>query len=529
MHPDLNKPMPSNQQNERTLRDVVIVGGGTAGWMTAAALSRCLPHGQRIRLVESDQISTIGVGEATIPSIRAFNQLLNLDEDEFIRQTQATFKLGIEFVNWGKPGDSYIHGFGQIGRDQVVAKFYQYWLKMYLAGKAPDLEAFSINTVAPRHAKFMRPPKDMPNSPLSDISYAFHFDAGLYARYLRGIAERQGVLRTEGRIVEVQTNAQNGHITALRMENEELISADFFIDCSGLSGLLIEKTLQTGYEDWSHYLPADSAIAVPCTSSETLLPYTRSTAHQAGWQWRIPLQHRTGNGHVFCSQFMSADEAQAILMRNLDGQALAEPRLIRFTTGKRKRAWNKNCVAIGLSGGFMEPLESTSIHMIQTAIMRLLSLFPDRGFSQVDIDTYNAQNDEEYLRIRDFLIMHYKLNQHQDAPFWQYCREMEVPKEVQHRIDLYRSHGRIFRLGEELFADASWLQVMYGQGLRASSYHPLVDQRSEEDIAYFLSQVQKTIQKCVDVMPTHAEFIAATCAAEKVDFGVMPQTQRYGT
>lgn len=516
-------------ETDKAVREIVIVGGGTAGWMTAAALSRMLPQGKRLRLVESDQISTIGVGEATIPSIRAFNQLLNLDEDEFIRETQATFKLGIEFVNWGKQGDSYIHGFGQIGRDQVVAKFYQYWLKMYQARKAPDLEAFSINTVAPRHAKFMRPPKDMPNSPLSDISYAFHFDAGLYARYLRGIAERQGVLRTEGRIVEVSTHPENGHIASLRMENGEQIEGDLFIDCSGLSALLIEKTLHTGFEDWSHWLPADSAIAVPCVSAGALLPYTRSSAHQAGWQWRIPLQHRTGNGHVFCSKFMSADEAQAILLNNLDGEALAEPRLIRFTTGKRKRAWNKNCVAIGLAGGFMEPLESTSIHMIQTAIMRLLSLFPDRAFSQVDIDTYNAQNDEEYQRIRDFLIMHYKLNQHQDADFWRYCREMEVPAEVQHRIDLYRSHGRIFRLGEELFADASWLQVMHGQGLRAQSYHPLVDQRSEEDIDYFLAQVQKTIQKCVDVMPTHAEFIAATCAAEKVQLERTMNKPRYGT
>lgn len=502
----------TNQQ----IHDIVIVGGGTAGWMTAAALSRMLPQGKRIRLVESDQISTIGVGEATIPSIRAFNQLLNLDEDEFMRQTQATFKLGIEFVNWGKQGDSYIHGFGQIGRDQVVAKFYQYWLKMYQAGTAPDLEAFSINTVAPRQGKFMRPPKDMPNSPLSDISYAFHFDAGLYARYLRGISEAQGVVRSEGRIVDVLTRAQDGHIETLVMENGEQFTGDLFIDCSGLAALLIEKTLQTGYEDWSHWLPANSAIAVPCTSTAPLHPYTRSTAHKAGWQWRIPLQHRIGNGHVFSSQFMSADEAQSILLNNLDGSVLAEPRLIKFTTGKRKKAWNKNCVAMGLAGGFMEPLESTSIHMVQTAIMRLLSLFPDRGFNQIDIDTYNVQNDEEYQRIRDFLIMHYKLNTHENAPFWEYCRNMEVPTEVQHRIDLYRSHGRIFRLGEELFADASWLQVMHGQGLRAASYHPLVDQRSVEDIQYFLDQVQKTIAKCVDVMPTHAEFIAATCAARPV-------------
>ncbi|MDO9193160.1 MAG: tryptophan 7-halogenase [Undibacterium sp.] len=501
--------------NANGIKDIVIVGGGTAGWMTAAALSRLLPAGHQIRLIESDQISTIGVGEATIPSIRAFNQLLHLDEDEFMRQTQATFKLGIEFVNWGKEGDSYIHGFGQIGRDQVLAKFYQYWLKLYQLGEVGDLEEFSINTVAPRNGKFMRPPTDMPNSPLADIAYAFHFDAGLYARYLRGISEQQGVIRLEGRIVDTQLRDADGFIDALVMENGEHIHGDLFIDCSGLAALLIEKALHTGYEDWRHWLPADSAIAVPCQSNGPLLPYTRSTAHAAGWQWRIPLQHRTGNGHVFSSKFMSADEAQSTLLGNLDGEALAEPRLIKFTTGKRKKAWNKNCVAIGLAGGFMEPLESTSIHMVQTAITRLLSCFPDKDFHQADIDAYNAQSDEEYERIRDFLIMHYKLNAHEGSAFWRYCRQMDVPDAVQQRIDLYRSNGRIFRKGDELFADASWLQVMHGQGLRASGYHPLVDQRSKEDIGVFLGQVKNTIRKCVDAMPTHAEYVTAMCAAQR--------------
>ncbi len=503
--------MQAQKQENLTDYQIVIVGGGTAGWMTAAALSRLLTTGYRVRLIESDLISTIGVGEATIPSIRAFNQLLGIDEDEFMRQTQATFKLGIEFVNWGKEGDSYIHGFGQIGRDQVLAKFYQYWLKMQRMGKADTLEAYSINTLAPRFGKFMRPPKDMPNSPLSDIAYAFHFDAGLYAKYLRARAEQQGVLRTEGKIIDSLLHDADGSIDALVMENGEKIHGDLFIDCSGLAALLIEKALHTGFEDWSDLLPADSAIAVPCASHGDLLPCTRSTAHSAGWQWRIPLQHRTGNGHVFSSRFMSADEAQAILMRNLDGEALAEPRHIRFTTGKRKKAWNKNCIAIGLSGGFMEPLESTSIHMVQTAITRLLTLFPDRGLSQIDIDTYNAQNDEEYLWIRDFLIAHYKINDKSEHAFWRYCRDMEVPASLQERFDLFTSHGRIFRQGEELFAETSWLQVMHGQGLRAQAYHPLVDQRSEEDIAYFLAQVQKTIKKCIEVMPTHAEFIASFC------------------
>ena len=501
--------------NQR-IEDIVIIGGGTAGWMTAAALSRLLPAGHRIRLVESDQISTIGVGEATIPSIRAFNQLLGLDENAFMRQTQATFKLGIEFVNWGRQGDTYIHGFGQIGRDQPLAKFYQYWLKMHLLGEAADLGAYSINTLAPRHGKFMRPPSDMPNSPLADIAYAFHFDAGLYAKYLRGLSEQQGVRRSEGRIVDTVQRA-DGFIESLIMESGERIEGDLFIDCSGLAGLLIEKTLHTGFEDWSHWLPADSAIAVPCESDGSMSPFTRSTAHRAGWQWRIPLQHRTGNGHVFSSKFMSADEAQAILMANLEGEALAEPRLIRFTTGKRKKAWNRNCVAIGLAGGFMEPLESTSIHMVQTAIMRLIACFPDKAFNQADIDLFNAQSDEEYERIRDFLIMHYRVNQREGLPFWDYCRSMDVPPAVQQRIELYKSHGRIFRKGDELFADASWLQVMHGQGLRAQGYHPLVDQRSKEDIAAFLSAVQKTIAACVKAMPPHAEYIDAMCSARELE------------
>ncbi|WP_267876160.1 tryptophan halogenase family protein [Massilia sp. PAMC28688] len=493
--------------------DIVIVGGGTAGWMTAAALSRLLPAGHRIRLVESDQISTIGVGEATIPSIRAFNHMLGLDEDTFMRNTQATFKLGIEFVNWGREGDSYIHGFGQIGRDQAVARFYQYWLKMYQAGEADELGAFSINTLAPRHDKFMRPPTDMPNSPLADIAYAFHFDAGLYARYLRGISEEQGVVRVEGRIVGTRLRQGDGFIEAVVMEHGEHIAGDLFIDCSGLAGLLIEQALHTGFEDWRHWLPADSAIAVPCAGRAALAPYTRATARKSGWQWRIPLQHRTGNGHVFSSQFMSADEARSILMASLDGEALAEPRLIRFTTGKRKKAWNRNCVAIGLAGGFVEPLESTSIHMVQTAIMRLVSCFPDRGFAQADIDLFNAQSDEEYERIRDFLIMHYHLNARAGQPLWDYCRSMEVPETVRERIALYQGHGRIFRKGDELFADASWLQVMHGQGLRASGYHPLVDQRSKEDIAAFLEAVRKTIAACVAAMPGHAEYVGAMCRA----------------
>jgi tryptophan halogenase len=503
-----------SELNITPVKTIVIVGGGTAGWMSAAAMSRLMPANYTIRLIESDLISTIGVGEATIPLIRGFNDLIGVDEDEFLRETQGTFKLGIEFVNWGKQGDSYIHGFGTVGRDQLLAKFYQYWLKMYQAGQAPDIENFSINTIASRMNKFMRSRPDLGDSPLADIAYAFHFDAGLYAKYLRGRAEKQGVVRTEGRIVDTELHADSGFIKALVMESGERIEGDLFIDCSGMVGLLTEKALGTGYEDWSHWLPCDRAIAVPCKSVSPLVPYTRSTAHSAGWQWRIPLQHRIGNGHVYCSKFMEADEAQAILMNNLDGEALAEPRHLKFRTGKRTKAWVKNCVAIGLAGGFMEPLESTSIHMVQTSLTRLLMFFPHAGFDQADINTYNAQTDREYAAIRDFLILHYKLNARTGSEFWSYCQNMEVPDSLRSKMELFASNGRIFRDNEELFAETSWLQVMHGQGMRPRGYNPLVDQQSPEAIAAFLKEIESLMKRCVETMPTHEEFIATYCKAK---------------
>jgi tryptophan halogenase len=503
--------------NANRIRDIVIVGGGTAGWMTAAALSQLLPAGHRYLLIESDQISTIGVGEATIPAIRHFNHALGIDEDDFIRHTQGSFKLGIEFVDWGRLGDSYIHGFGKIGQDPPLAKFYQFWLKMHQAGMAPGLEQLSINTMAARAARFMRAPPDMPRSPLADIDYAFHFDAGLYAKYLRRFSEARGVTRIEGRIVDTVLRSADGFIEAVVMENGQQVTGDLFIDCSGLVALLIEKALHTGFEDWSRWLPCDRAVAVPCRSAGPLLPYTRSTAHAAGWQWRIPLQHRTGNGHVFSSKFMDPLEAEAILMRGLDGEAIAAPRHIAFTAGKRKQAWNRNCVAIGLAGGFLEPLESTSIHLVQSTVTRLIHFFPDRAFRQADIDAFNAQADLEYERIRDFLILHYKATERTDSPFWNYCRSMDIPDSLQRKIDLFRSNGRIFREADELFGEASWLQVMHGQGLRPQGYHPAVDQRSEGEIAAFLGDVRNVISKCVEVMPAHADFIAANCAAQHTE------------
>ncbi len=499
--------------NISPVRDIVIVGGGTAGWMTAAAFSKLLGDQYRIRLVESDEIATIGVGEATIPVIKNFNMALDINEDEFLRKTQGTFKLGIEFVDWYKLGESYIHGFGKIGQELGMAPCYQYWLKMHQAGEAPGLENYSINTMAPKYSKYMRSVPDMATSPLGDIANAFHFDAGLYAKFLRGLSEARGVVRTEGRILQTVLREADGFIESVVLASGEKITGDFFIDCSGTRALLIGDAMGRQYEDWSHWLPCDRAIAVPCESVKPLVPYTRSTAHSAGWQWRIPLQHRIGNGHVYSSRFMSQDEATSILLSNLDGKQLAEPRYIPFVPGRRRQTWHKNCVAIGLSSGFFEPIESTNIHLIQTAIGRLMSLFPNNGFQLADIDEYNKQTQFEYERIRDFIILHYKATQRDDSPFWNHCRNMEIPATLQHKIDLFASNGRVFREGTELFAEVSWVQVMIGQGIRPQSYNPLVDLRSKEEIRQYLGDIEAVIKKCVDVMPTHEEFIAAHCAA----------------
>jgi tryptophan halogenase len=493
--------------------EIVIVGGGTSGWMTAAALAKVLKGKYPIKLVESDEIATIGVGEATIPMINLFNRLLDLDEDQFMRETQASFKLGIEFVNWGQLGDRYIHGFGVIGQDNWTVDFHQYWLKQYLAGKAKDLDHYSINTAACHQNKFMRAQHDMPNSPLAHIAHAFHFDAGLYAKFLRKFSEARGVTRIEGKITDVVMRDADGFIESLVLENGQKIGGQLFIDCSGFRALLIEGALKTGYESWSHWLPCDRAIAVPCTSAKELTPYTRSTARTAGWQWRIPLQHRIGNGHVFSSKFMSEDEATALLLGNLDGAPLADPRTVKFAAGKRKKAWNKNCISIGLSSGFLEPLESTSIHLIQMGIAHLLTYFPAPGFEPEDTEAYNRVMNQEYDWVRDFIILHYKATERKDSPFWNYCREMEVPQSLTERMNLFRSHGRVHREGNELFTKVSWLQVMHGQRIHPKAYHPLTDLLSEDEIQKYLEEVEGVINACVKVMPTHAEFIAKNCAA----------------
>lgn len=501
---------------DNRIKNIVIVGGGSAGWMAAATFARFLKNNYTsITLVESEEIGIVGVGEATIPQMQIFNKSLGLDEDEFVKKTQATFKLGIEFVNWGAQGESYIHAFGDVGKNMEGLQFYFYWLKMFKQGKADDLAEYTLNCVAARNGKFMRS-IDAGNSPLSNIAYAFHFDAALYAKYLREFSEQRGVKRKEGKIVETQLHADNGFIKSVVLESGECIEGDLFIDCSGFRGLLIEEALKTGYEDWSHLLLCDRAVAVPCASVGEPIPYTRASAHSAGWQWRIPLQHRIGNGHVFCSKYISDDEATAILMNNLDGEALAEPRLLKFTTGKRKLFWNKNCVALGLASGFMEPLESTSLYLVQVGIAKLMALFPSKDFEQVDIDEYNRQSDFEYEKIRDFLILHYHATRRQDSDFWNTCRTMTVPDSLKRKMALFQSSGRIFREQEELFNETSWLEVFHGQGVHARAYHPLVDIMQENDIRKRLEEVKSVIKASVDYMPSHAEFIARHCTAPRL-------------
>lgn len=500
---------------ERALRQIVIVGGGTAGWMAAAALARFLGRGYSIRLIESDEIGTVGVGEATIPAIQLFNQSLGIDENAFIRATQGSFKLGIEFVDWSEPGHQYIHAFGQIGRPLGLLPFYQYWLRHHQSGGASSLWDYSPTALAAKENRFARP-ADKPGNLPSGVAYAYHFDAGLYAGFLRKYAEERGVTRTEGHISSVQQHAESGFIESVSLATGETVKGDFFIDCSGFRGLLIEQALQSGYEDWSNYLPCDRALAVPCASANPLTPYTRSTARDAGWQWRIPLQHRTGNGYVYCSDFVSDSDATDTLMSNLDGAVLAEPRQLRFVTGKRRQVWKKNVVAIGLSSGFLEPLESTSIHLIQEAIAKLLNFFPAQGFEQADIDAFNRQMDFEFNSVRDFIILHYKAN-NRPGEFWRRCRDMAVPDSLKAKMELFTTNGRIVRFNEELFAELGWLQVMWGQGLRPKGYSPLADQLTTEQLAEFMAVAHRHAAHVASQMPFHQDYIASNCKAPPLE------------
>jgi tryptophan halogenase len=499
--------------NGSKVKNIVIVGGGTAGWMTAAACSKVLRGDYSIRLIESEEIGTVGVGEATVPHLKVFNNMLEIDEVDFVKRTQGTFKLGIQFVDWARIGDSYIHGFGTIGHDIGMVAFHQYWLKAFQAGMATDIGDYSLCTAAAPRGKFMGSATDVPpQSPLANIAYAYHFDAGLYAKFLRSYAEARGVRRTEGKVVNTAQRA-DGFIESVTLASGEIIAGDLFIDCSGFRGLLIEQIYHAGYDDWSHWLLCNSAVAVPCENVGAPTPYVRCTARSAGWTWRIPLQHRTGNGYVYSNKHISDDEAASSLLSYLDGRALADPRVLRFTAGRRKKSWIKNCVAIGLSSGFLEPLESTSIFLIQSGIMRLLSLFPDQEFSDAVIDRYNDQAAFEIERIRDFIILHFCATERDDSPFWNYLRTMELPESLRENIRLFRDSGRFFRNAEEMFAVTSWVQVMIGQRIWPQKYHPLVDRMSDDDLRKYVGDVKNVIASCVEVMPPHEAFIARHCAA----------------
>ncbi|WP_242116592.1 tryptophan halogenase family protein [Sphingomonas lacusdianchii] len=495
------------------LRRIVIVGGGSAGWMTAAALSSLLdPKDVAITLVESDAIGTVGVGEATIPDILNFNRMLGVDEAEFMAATQATFKLGIEFVDWGAKGERYVHPFGQHGVDMQGIDFHQYWLRAREHGAPQPIEDYSLCAVAARAGKFVLPDPD-PRSVLSHIRYAYHFDATLYARFLRRYAEKRGVVRVEG-IVGVVGQGGDGAITGLTLGDGRVVEGDFFFDCTGFRSLLAGETLGSGFVDWNHWLPCDTALAVPSEHAGPPTPYTRATARDAGWQWRIPTQRRVGNGHIFSSAFTTEEAASATLLANLDAPALAEPRRIRFRAGCRERFWSGNCIAIGLAAGFLEPLESTSIYLIQEGISRFISLFPRGDMPDILRTEYNRHMRTEFEQVRDFIILHYAATARDDTPFWNHCRTMTLPDTLLHKIELFRETGRVFRYNDELFTRPSWVAVMLGQGVVPKSSDPIVATLPEADVARSLTSMREAMAAAVARMPTHSDFLARYCPAQ---------------
>ncbi len=505
------EPAVSENADEVT---VVIIGGGTAGWMSAALLAQFRQNGYRIIVIESEQIGVVGVGEATIPQINLYNSAIGLDEDEFLRETQGTIKLGIEFVDWSALGSRYMHAFGAIGRDIGIVPFQHYWHRAKSLGSAKSLAHYSLNEMAARGGKMQRG-KPRTSDKLPDMPYAFHFDALLYAQYLRRLSEKRGVTRIEGKVVDVLLHGESGNVASVILADGQAICGDLFIDCSGFGGLLIEGALKTGYEDWSHWLPCNSALAVPCEHGGAQTPYTRATAREAGWQWRIPLQHRIGNGYVYASDYISDDEAAATLLANLDGKPLADPRQLRFTTGKRRKMWNRNVIALGLASGFMEPLESTSIHLIQSGLSRLLKILPRKQMNPANTAEFNRQSDFEFERIRDFLILHYKATNRDDSPFWRDRMTMEIPDTLAHKIDLFRSAGHIFREQEELFTEVGWLQILVGQGITPADRHPLADSVEAEDLASFMETLELLIAREVRQMPTYADFLKGDSAAKE--------------
>ena len=498
------------------INHIVIVGGGTAGWMAAAALSK-LRAGRSVAItvVESEQIGTVGVGEATIPPFLDFNKLLDIDEREMLAEVGGSFKLGIQFVNWGKLGDSYIHPFGNYGYQMGGISFHHVWHRYKQAGDKRPIQVFNMETMAAYFGRFARTEDYQRDEDLPPVNYAYHLDAGRYARYLRKYAETRGVVRTEGKVTDVGVDSESGFVTGITLEDGTVINGDLFIDCSGFRGLLIEQTLKTGYEDWTHYLPCDRAVALPCQREDNSgpLPYTRATAHKAGWQWQVPLQHRNGNGHVYCSSFMEDQEALDILLGNIAGKPGAEPNYLRFVTGRRKKFWNKNVVALGLAGGFMEPLESTSIHLINTGINKLIAVLSLDGITQTQEDAFNRLTGKEYARIRDFLILHYNATTRNDSEFWNYCRTMAVPDSLTEKVELFRQNGQIFREDDELFTETSWAAVMMGQGIQMGGHNAMADGLTDAATQKELDGIEQSIRFVVEHMPSHNDYLKKYCPA----------------
>ena len=501
-------------QADPAVQRIVVVGGGTAGWMTAVALVKLLPGRVSVHLVESEAIGIVGVGEATLPHIRSFNERIGIRESDFMSWTRGTFKLGIDFVNWGAIGESYIHPFGTFGNGRSELDFHQYWLRLRQEGvPVADLQQFSMGVQIARHNKFQLPDPD-PASLASTFGYAYQFDATLFAPYLRALAEGQGAKRTEGRIVKVNLDGESGDVASVQLESGEVIEGDLFVDCSGFVSLLLDKTLKEPFEDWGHWLPCDRAVAMPCRTETPLSPLTSAIAMESGWRWRIPLQHRTGNGYVFASDFISEDEAASRLIGVVEGEKLADPRVLKFKAGRRRRSWVKNCVGVGLASGFLEPLESTSIYLIQQAITFLIELFPEKNISDVDRDEFNRLIDIEYDRIRDFLILHYHVTTRTDTDFWNYVRTMKVPDTLHDKIELFRRRGRVVKYREGVFLDASWIAVYLGQGIVPVGHDMRADGVPTPSLAKGMEKLAVDMEAAIARMPDHRAQLEAYCPME---------------